>query len=67
MNCTQCEFYSKGLRRCKLGKANPKTIKSAVEMIQFLGVSYICLKCKVRDKAVLKVRSQGHDLYSGSL
>jgi len=54
MNCTKCDQYSYSLRRCKLGKINPKTIKAGVESARFMGISYICglceLKIKIKEK-----------------
>lgn len=42
MKCSKCRNYSRGLRRCKLGKALPKTFKDAVEVVQLMGISYLC-------------------------
>lgn len=50
MNCTACKHYSYPLRRCKLGKINPKTIKGGVEAVRFMGPSYICTNCALWEK-----------------
>jgi hypothetical protein len=42
MKCTKCEYYSFPLRRCKLGKINPPTIKGGVEAARIMGLDYIC-------------------------
>lgn len=52
--CTKCPEYSFGLRRCTLGKINPKTIKAGCEAARFMGVDYICNKCSLK----LKIRNK---------
>jgi hypothetical protein len=48
--CSKCEHYSYSIRRCKLGKINPPTIKSGVEAARFMGLSHICKYAKYYDK-----------------
>lgn len=54
MKCTKCREYSFKLRRCKLGKINPTTIKGGLEAVRFMGLSYIChlspLRRKITDR-----------------
>lgn len=35
VGCKRCEYHSRSLRRCKLGKANPPTRKGTVEVMRF--------------------------------
>jgi len=40
--CSKCEYYSRGLSRCTLGKINPPTIKGGLNAIRYMGLGYIC-------------------------
>ena len=40
--CSKCEYYSRSLGRCKLGKINPRTRKGAKDAASFMGWGYIC-------------------------
>ena len=42
MKCSQCKHYSYGLRRCELGKCNPKTKKNVEDTARTMGWGYIC-------------------------
>ena len=50
MKCSKCQNYSFPLRRCKLGKINPPTLKGAREAEAIMGRGYICYLSKWRDK-----------------
>lgn len=53
--CTKCDQYSYSLRRCKLGKINPKTIKGGLDAARLMGMGYICSKCSLYDKILEKL------------
>lgn len=56
MGCYKCEHYDRGLRRCKLGKINPKTVKQAISAIKTMGsLSYVCNEDGMRDKALARM------------
>lgn len=63
MKCSKCPQYSYPLRRCKLGKIKPPSIKGGVEAASFMGLDYICacdeenakLKAKIRKKLMEKL------------
>ena len=42
MTCSKCQHYSYGLRRCRLGKANPKTKKGAKDVVEIMGITGLC-------------------------
>lgn len=58
MNCTKCSEYSYSLRRCILGKINPKTIKGGIEAAELMGISYICNLCDLKDKIRIKLNEK---------
>lgn len=58
MKCSKCMHYSYSLRRCKLGRINPTTIKGGVEAAKIMGLSYICLDSPLREKVSKKYLSQ---------
>lgn len=55
MKCTKCELYSYGLRRCKRGKANPPTLKGALEAAHW---GSLCMRSKWWDKVVEIVKQE---------
>ena len=50
MKCSECNLYSKGLKRCTLGKVNPASYAKTKEIAQLMGYSYICNKCQFKEK-----------------
>lgn len=42
MLCSECPEYSHPLLRCLRGKVNPKTKTNTVEIIDIMGLDYIC-------------------------
>jgi len=57
--CSKCEHYSYGLRRCRIGKINPPTIKGGLEAAKFMGISYICVWAKHYDAIRAKAQKGG--------
>jgi hypothetical protein len=53
MKCSKCEFYSTGLRRCRLGKVNPPSLKNALGVADLMGTGAIC-NLNEHKEAVLK-------------
>ena len=53
--CSKCEHYSFALKRCKLGKINPPTIKGGVEAANIMGANYICRWSKYHSKIMTKL------------
>jgi hypothetical protein len=60
--CSKCEFYSFPLRRCKLGRINPRSIKGGVDAARIMGLSYICrlspLRAKIADRLLNDINHQ---------
>ena len=56
-SCTKdCDgFYSFALKRCTLGKINPRTIKAGVQAAEFMGMNYICSLCTLWNRIQLKI------------
>ena len=59
MNCTECELYSSGLKRCIIGKANPRTLKNTTEVAITIGLYGVCLKNDYRRQVFVNFRSEG--------
>jgi hypothetical protein len=45
--CKGCELYSKGLGRCKRGKANPATLQGAKDVVKW---GNLCLRSPFIDE-----------------
>jgi len=59
MKCSKCKEYSFLLRRCKLGKINPKSVKGGVDAAHIMGIDYICNLSELKSKIVEKMTSSG--------
>ena len=52
MKCSKCRYYSYSLRRCKLGKINPRTKKDTISAARIMELDYICNYCKWKLKVI---------------
>jgi len=42
VTCTKCNHYSFTLRRCKIGKVNPRSKRDTISAAEMMGGDYIC-------------------------
>jgi len=47
-----CVHWIKGLKRCKLGKANPQTWEDTLKVAELMHPTYICMKSDFRKQLV---------------
>jgi hypothetical protein len=53
--CGKCEWYSRGLLRCKLGRVNLRTKKRTKEVIKIGGPDVVCIYSKWKMKAIEEI------------
>jgi len=51
----KCPYYSRALKKCKLGKANPTTEKRTLEVVELMGWSYICMRNPWKKEALFQI------------
>lgn len=55
MKCTECRSYSRGLRRCLKGKANPPTLKGAMDVAKW---GNLCLQSKWLEQVLANLKKE---------
>jgi hypothetical protein len=59
--CGKCLLYSYSLKRCKLGKVNPRTKKGTLEVVAFGSWTDVCIWNKWRQKMAPEGRLVARD------
>lgn len=62
--CTKCDFYSFPLRRCTLGKVNPRTFKQVKDTADIMGTGYICDYNKFKERLLKGILDKHKNLLS---
>lgn len=56
IRCWQCRTYDREARRCRIGKANPKTKRESITVAELLGAQVLCLHNPHREPLILRMR-----------
>ena len=54
-NCEKCSSFDDNCRCCTIGKANPKSKKDAIAVLETLGSGAICFRNHYRESLLLRM------------
>ena len=59
LTCWQCGSYDRDIRRCKVGKANPKKKHESLTFAEMLGPQALCVHNPYREPLLLRMHQPG--------